>query len=596
MNVGFAEVFSVAEVTAENAVQYMGENFWALLPALAAIVLALLTKEVYISLFLGIFVGGMFLAHGNPINALVRLFEIMAGAIGPSTEVSNGEVVVTGAGNAGILIFILELGILVALMNKAGGAKAFGNWVHSHIKSRKGALLATTGLGCALFMDDYFNRLTNGSIMQPVNDNYRISRAKTAFLVGSISVSVCILVPISSWASAIAGNIGEGMNATSAEAFGYYVKTIFCNFYPILMLLFLVVTSLLGIDLFGLYKHESRAITTGDLTGGLEVSKSDEEITFSPKGRVFDLLIPIAALIASCCTFLLLKTSDGQAMFDTNTSLAMGGCIAIILCLPLYLPRKLMTLKEYTSCFTTGFKSIADVIIILAFAWTLTGVCEEMNLKDFVTAFAYWMGDLDKLLPAIFFLAAMGVAFSTGTSWGTFGIMVPIVVPMSGIMGNEILILTISAVLSGSVFGDQVSPISDATILSAAAAKSNHLGYVKAQLPNALLIAAITFITFLVAGLTKQIWVGWIVALVLFAGLITAAYFIQRKHGRLTDKLYKETLMKEAAAESEGDLPTDSCKVPEEEEAPGEELAKLGLIPESLVKQSEEKSDDEKTA
>ncbi len=554
MTVGFAEVLAAAEVTADNALQFMGEYFWALLPALAAIALALITKEVYISLFLGIFVGAMFLAHGNPINALVRLFEIMAGAIGPSTEAVDGEVVVTGAGNAGILIFILELGILVAMMNRAGGAKAFGNWVHKHIKSRKGALLATTGLGCALFMDDYFNRLTNGSIMQPVNDNYRISRAKTAFLVGSISVSVCILVPISSWASAIASNIGEGMNATSSEAFGYYVQTIFCNFYPILMLLFLVVTSLLGIDLFGLYKHEHHAITTGDLTGGLEVTRAEEELAFSPKGRVFDLVLPIAVLIASCCTFLLLKTGDGEAMFDTNTSLAMGGCLAIIFCLPLYLPRKLMSLKEYTGCFTAGFKSIADVIIILAFAWTLTGVCEAMNLDKFVTAFAYWIGDLKSLLPAIFFLAAMGVAFSTGTSWGTFGIMVPIVVPMGQLIGESTMILTIAAVLSGSVFGDQVSPISDATILSAAAAKSNHLGYVKAQLPNALMIAGITFVTFLVAGLTELIWVGWIVALVLFAGLIVTAYFLQKKKGRLTDKLYKETL----AAEEAGTAPAGS--------------------------------------
>lgn len=541
MGVGLTEIV----ITAENALESMGQYFWALLPALAAIVLALLTKEVYISLFLGVFVGSMFLANGNPINALVELFNIMAESIGPSTAVVDGETVVTGAGNAGILIFILELGILVAMMNKAGGANAFGNWVHKHIKSRKGALLATTGLGCALFMDDYFNRLANGSIMQPVNDKYRISRAKTAFLVGSISVSICILVPISSWASAIAGNIGEGMKATSAEAFGYYVQTIFCNFYPILMLLFLIVTSILGIDLFGMFKQEKYAITTGDVTGGLEVSKTDEVPDFSSKGRVFDLVIPIAALIASCCTLLLLKTSGGEAMFDTNTSLAMGGCIAIIVCLPLYLPRRLMTLKEYTGCFTTGFKSIADVIIILAFAWTLTGVCGAMNLDAFVTAFAYWIGDMKALLPAIFFLAAMGVAFSTGTSWGTFGIMVPIVVPMGQLIGESIMILTIAAVLSGAVFGDQVSPISDATILSAAASKSNHLGYVKAQMPNALMIAGITFVTFLVAGLTGFIWLGWIVALVLFAGLIAAMYIMQKKKGQLTDKLYKEAMQAE---------------------------------------------------
>ena len=557
MGVGLAEIV----ITAENALESMGQYFWALLPAIAAIVLALLTKEVYISLFLGVFVGAMFLANGNPINALVELFNIMAESIGPSTAVVDGQTVVTGAGNAGILIFILELGILVAMMNKAGGANAFGNWVHKHIKSRKGALLATTGLGCALFMDDYFNRLANGSIMQPVNDKYRISRVKTAFLVGSISVSICILVPISSWASAIAGNIGEGMKATSSEAFGYYIKTIFCNFYPILMLLFLIVTSILGIDFFGMFKQEKHAITTGDVTGGLEVSQTDEAPNFSPKGRVFDLIIPIGSLIAMCCVLLLLKDSNGDAVFDTNTALAMGGCFAIIVCLPLYLPRRLMTLKEYTGCFTTGFKSIADVIIILAFAWTLTGVCGAMNLDAFVTAFAYWIGDAKSLLPAIFFLAAMGVAFSTGTSWGTFGIMVPIVVPMGQLIGDSIMILTIAAVLSGAVFGDQVSPISDATILSAASSKSNHLGYVKAQMPNALMIAGITFVTYLIAGLTGWIWLGWIIAIVLFAALIAVMYIAQRRKGQLTDKLYKETLKAEAET---------AATATEESEAPAE--------------------------
>lgn len=535
-----------------DALQQMGQNFWALLPAVMAIVFALITKEVYISLFLGIFTGAMYLGEGNPITALVKLFNIMASAMGPSTAVENGEIVVTGAGNAGILIFILELGILVALIAKAGGANAFGNWIFRHIKTRKGAMLATTVFGCSIFVDDYFNRLTVGSVMQPLNDKYRISRAKTAFIVGTISVCMCIITPISSWASAIASNIGEGLNASSSKAFEVYVQTILCNFYPILMLLFLFATAILGVDFFGLYKHEHHAITTGDPTGGLEVPKSETGAVFNSKGRIWDLLIPIGTLIASCCILLLLK-KDGMAMFDTNTSLAMSGCIALIVCLILYLPRGLMTMKEFTGCFTTGFKSIADVIIILSFAWTLTGICEAMNLSAFVSAFAEWMGGLQSLLPAIFFLASMGTAFATGTSWGTFGIMIPIVVPMGLQIGESMMILTIAAVLSGSSFGDQVSPISDVTILAAASCKSNHLGYVKAQLPNALMVAAIAFITFLVAGFTRMIWVGWIVAAVLFVGMFVTCYFIQRKQGRLTDKLYKETIEREQKAASEGE-------------------------------------------
>lgn len=535
-------------ITAENALQIMGQHVWALLPTVIAIVFALITKEVYISLFLGIFVGAMFLGKGNPITALIEIFNLMAGAVGPSTEVIDGQITITGAGNAGIIIFVIELGILVSLMKQAGGSKAFGDGVFKHIKSRKGAMIATAGLGCVLFMDDYFNRLTVGPIMQPLNDKYRISRAKTAFIVGSVSASVCILVPISSWASAIAGSIGAGLNTTSTEAFGYFVKTIFCNFYPILLILFVIATSVFGIDLFGLFKHEKHAITTGDITGGLEISKTDEVIGCKEKGTVWDLLVPLAVLIASCCTLLLLK-KDGVAMFDTNTSLAVGGCIAILLCAFLYVPRRLMTLKEFTCCMGTGFKSVAEVVLILVFAWTLTGVCEAMNLVDFVTAFTYCLGDAQSLLPAIFFLVAMGTAFATGTSWGTFGIMVPIVVPMGQQIGPDMMIITIAAVLSGSVFGDHVSPISDATILSAAACKSNHLGYVKAQFPSALLVAAITLVAFLVAGLTELIWLGWIVAIGLFAALVVTAYFIQRKKGRLTDKLYKETLAAESGTE-----------------------------------------------
>lgn len=537
-------------MTSSEALQNMGQYFWALLPTIVAIVLALITKEVYISLFIGIFTGAMFLGKGNPITALVELFNSMAGAVGPDTAIEGEEVVITGAGNAGILIFVIELGILVMLMQKAGGAQAFGDKVFSRIKSRKGAMLATTAFGCCMFADDYFNRLSVGPIMQPLNDKYRISRVKTTFIVGSVSVSVCILAPISSWASAIAGYIGADSSISSTEAFGYYLQTIFCNFYPILLLIFLVATTVLGIDLFGLYKHEKRAIITGDLTGGLEMPQLEEIHRSGKKGTIWDLIVPIAVLIASCCTLLLLK-KDGEAMFDTNTSLAIGGCLAIIVCVILYLPRRLMTLKEYTGCFASGFKSIADVIIILAFAWTLSSICKQMNLAEFVAAFAYWMGDAKSLLPAIFFLASMGTAFATGTSWGTFGIMVPIVVPMGQQIGTEMMILAIAAVLSGAVFGDHVSPISDATILSAASCRCNHLGYVKAQMPNALLIAGIALITYLVAGLTGLIWVGWIVAVILLTALVVTAYFIQRKKGRLTDKLYKETLAGEAQTAQE---------------------------------------------
>lgn len=560
-----------SEMTTQEALEAMGANFWALIPAVTAIVLALLTKEVYISLFLGIFVGGMIFAKGNPISALEKIFEIMAGSMGPETEshvvMQNGaplldefgniitETKIIGAGNAGILIFILELGILIAMMNKAGGTKAFGRWVHNHVKSRKGALLATTGIGCLMFMDDYFNRLAVGSIMQPINDQFRISRAKSAFIIGSISVSICILIPVSSWASAITVYVGP-----EAGGFSTYIETIGCNFYPILLLLFLFASAALGIDLFGLYRHEHTAITTGDLLCGMEPSRGEEEVNFNVKGKAIDLILPITVLVISCCILLLIK-KDGEAIFATNTALAMGGCISIIFCLLLYLPRRLMSLKDYTGCFGTGFKSIADVFIILVFAWGLVDMCKALNLNSFVEAFAYWMQDLNVLLPAILFLAAMGCAFATGTSWGTFGIMVPIVAGMGPALGHSLMVITMGAVLSGSVFGDQVSPISDATILAAASCKSNHLGYVKAQMPSALLIAAIAFVSFLVTGLCTlglngfvPVIIGWIVALILFTAFILTAYLIQRKKGGLTDKLYKDILS--AAKPEPADQPT----------------------------------------
>ncbi|MCH5164585.1 MAG: Na+/H+ antiporter NhaC family protein [Clostridiales bacterium] len=534
------------EITTENASKIMGQYFWALIPALVAIILALITKEVYVSLFSGILVGALTYifknAIYNPIEAFGHIFNTMAEAMGPSFDETG---TVTGAGNAGILIFIVELGILVALMNKAGGAQAFGNWVHRHVKSRKGALLATTGLGCILFIDDYFNRLAAGSIMQPINDKYRISRAKTTFIVGSLSVTICILVPISSWASAVASNIKDG------NSFGTYVETIYQNFYPILLIAFLIVTSALGIDMFGLFKHEAHAIKTGDVTGGLEVSGTDEKIDFCDKGRVLDLVLPICVLVVSCCCLLLIKRSDGSELFATETALPISGSIALIFCLALYLPRKLMKLKEFTGCFATGFKSVADVIIIVIFAWTLKGISDSLNLNAFVEAFAVILGDATSILPALFFVVAMGIAFAIGTSWGTFGIMIPVVVAMG--LPHDIMVLTISAVLSGAVFGDGVSPISDATILSAGACKSNHMGYIKAQMPNCLIIAAITFIAFLVSGFVG-VWLGWIIAIVLFTALIITLYFIQKKNGRLTDKMYKDAM---AAAQPEpADQPT----------------------------------------
>lgn len=490
-------------------------TFWALVPALVAIVVALLTKEVYISLFLSIIIGALFVTEFNIAHAIQKVFVEMAAAFGAEYDGGN----LAGSGNGGIIIFILELGVLVALMNKAGGANAFGKWAMKKVTTRKGAQIAATGLGCMLFVDDYFGRLANGSIMQPITDKFYVSRSKLAYIVGAVSVSICILMPVSSWASVIGDTIDAG-NGT--EAFLY---TILCNFYPFLMLTFLFVSISLGIDLFGIRKQELTALRTKDVTCGLKATSSDEKIEISGKGTPLDLILPVGALIVSVCCMLFFANTD------TNTALACGGCIAIIFTMILYLPRKLMSLRQFTACFGEGFKSIAEVVIILVFAWTLVRMCEALGMKEFIETIADKMLGLTWLLPAIFFLCAMGISFSIGTSWGTFLIMVPIVVDF-GLSGSTHW-LTIAAVLSGSVFGNQVSPISDTTILSASACKANHLEYVKAQMPTALIIAAIALLSFLAAGLSDTVWVGWIVAIVLLGAFITTAYFVLKRKNEI---------------------------------------------------------------
>ena len=489
----------------------MEGTFWAIVPTLIAVIFALITKEVFISLFIGIFTGAMIIAGGNPIVALSELFNIMAAKTGADFVVTNGEASIAGLGNAGILIFILELGIIVALMNKSGGTAAFGNMMIRRIKSEKSALMTTTGLGCLIFMDDYFNRLAVGSIMRPVADKYGISRVKLAYIIGSVSVSICILIPISSWASAISGNIGEGLGE-GGNAFDIYLSTLMCNFYPILTLLLLFISPLLNIEL--IKKPKSEAPVT-----------DAEQAEQSTKGKPIDLILPIATLILLSIVFMFFSP------YSSETTLVMSGALTILLCLVLYLPRRIMSIKEFTGCFSSGFKSIVDVIIILVFAWTLTGVCEKLEVGAFIRGLTAGMGDAQTLLPAILFVAAMGTAFSTGTAWGTFGMLVPLTVPMFEAY-STLQILSIAAVLSGSVFGNQVSPISDSTLLASKVCECDHMSLIKSQLPAALMIAAIAFCAFLVSGLTSKIWLGWIVAVVLFVALILVAYTKKRSHNK----------------------------------------------------------------
>lgn len=476
----------------------MAGTFWAIVPTLIAVIMAIITKEVFISLFVGLLAGVLIISGGNPISAFNELFSIMVKKMGADYELSNDKLTILGLGNAGVIIFILELGIIVALMNRSGGTKAFGRSIMRHIKSQKGALLSTTGLGCMIFMDDYFNRLAIGSIMRPVADKYGISRIKLAYIIGSVSISICILIPISSWASAITGNIGEGM--PQGNAFNLYLNTLLCNFYPILTLAFLFLSPLLGIEPVGMKNFQT------------SFTQQCENVT-NDKGKVYDLVLPISTLVASSIGLMLFTS------YSSETALVMSGAFTILLCFILYVPRKIMSPKQFTSCLKEGFKSVGDVMLILVFAWTLTGVCERLDVASLIRNLTADMGSAQTLLPALLFVAAMGTAFSIGTAWGTFGLLVPIAVPMFDAF-STLQILSIAAVLSGSVFGNQVSPISDSTILASNVCECDHIKFVKAQLPNAMIIAAIAFCGFLLSGLTQKIWSGWVVVSVLFVGLL----------------------------------------------------------------------------
>ena len=330
-----------------------------------------------------------------------------------------------------------------------------------------------------MFTDDYFNRLAVGTIMKPIADRFDIPRIKLAQYVCGISVCVCILVPISSWASAITGNIGESMDG----AFSAYLRTLTCNFYPVLMLAFLFISPLIGAKK-----------SVGAATVAME----------KPKGKSIDLVLPIVALVGST---LLLMTK-----FDSETALAMGGAIALITCFLLYLPRKVMTLREFTGCFGDGLRATAEVIMILVLAWTLTGVCEKLDLSAFISSLTASMGDAKSFLPAIMFLAAMGASFATGTAWGTFGMLVPLAVPMFEPL-STMQILTISAVLSGAVFGNQASPISDSALLASSICECDHIKFIHTQLPALLAVAAASMLGFLASGLSGHIWAGWLAAI-----------------------------------------------------------------------------------
>ncbi|MBQ8174874.1 MAG: Na+/H+ antiporter NhaC family protein [Clostridia bacterium] len=491
-------------------------TIWALLPPIIAIGLALITKEVYSSLFIGILSGAL----------LASDFSVF----GTVDAIINDGLISAVSGSAGIFIFLVELGIIVALINKAGGSVAFGEWAKKNIKSRVGAILATFLLGVLIFVDDYFNCLTVGSVMRPVTDSKRVSRSKLSYIIDATAAPVCMIAPISSWAAAVSGYAPEG------EGLTLFIKAIPYNFYSLLTLVFVVALALMRFDYGPMRLHEKNAIENGDLYTSGEKNES-AEVTPSSRGRVYDLVVPVVVLIV-CCVFALVYVGyqlggkdfiDAFASTDATVGLPWGGLISLVLIIIYMICRGVISFKESMECVPQGFIAMVPAILILTFATGLKDMTGILGAK-------YFVGDLmsgsaaalGSLLPAIIFLVACVLSFATGTSWGTFGILIPIVTAIFP-ADSELLIIGMSACLAGAVCGDHCSPISDTTIMSSAGGQCNHLNHVSTQMPYAVTVAAISFVMFLISGFVQNIWICLPLGIVLTVATLFVIKLIVKK-------------------------------------------------------------------
>lgn len=495
---------------AEEATEYVPEmyaTFWALVPPIVAIALALITKEVYSSLFIGILVGGLFYSGFGFEGTILHVFE-------------DGIVsVLSDSYNVGILIFLVILGTMVCLMNRAGGSAAFGRWASEHVKSRVGAQLATILLGVLIFIDDYFNCLTVGSVMRPVADKAKVSRAKLAYLIDATAAPICIIAPISSWAAAVTGFVkGE-------DGFSIFIRAIPYNFYALLTLVMMVTMVVMKMEYGPMKLHEQNALK-GDLftTPDRPYANASEGAEENKNGKVIDLVIPIISLIV-CCVIGMIYTGgffDGKGFIeafsasDASVGLMLGSFFGLIITMVLYISRKVLSFHDCMECIPEGFKAMVPAILILTFAWTLKAMTESLGAAEYVAAVvkASATGVLN-LLPAIIFIVACFLAFATGTSWGTFGILIPIVVNVFSGTNETMMIISISACMAGAVCGDHCSPISDTTIMASAGAQSNHINHVNTQLPYAITCAGVSFVTYIVAGFVQSAWIALPVGVIL---------------------------------------------------------------------------------
>ena len=523
-NVGVDENFganiAAALETVRESISSYG-TFLSLLPPVIAIALALITKEVYSSLFIGILSGALIYSNLNIWGMLTNTCDVMIGKLSDSW-------------NVGILIFLVLLGMMVSLVNKAGGSAAYGRWASKHIKSRTGAVLSTALLGTLIFIDDYFNCLTVGSVMRPVTDKHNISRSKLAFLIDATAAPVCIIAPISSWAAAVSSVAPEG------QGLNLFISAIPYNLYALLCLACVVLMALMKLDFGKMREHELNAMN-GDLFSSADHSYEEAAMAENEKGKVIDLVLPVLSLIVSCVMTMVytggffdagsecyMNFIDSFANSDASVGLVLGAVIAIAFTMLLYFCRKVITFKDFADSFSEGLKAMSSAILILTFAWTLSGVTSQLGATVFVAEFVRTSAShLANFLPAIVFLIAVFLAFATGTSWGTFGVLLPIVCAV--FPSGELMVISVSACLAGAVCGDHCSPISDTTIMASAGAQCDHINHVSTQLPYAILVAGVSFVGYIMAGFVQNAWIVLPASLALLVVVLLVIRALQAK-------------------------------------------------------------------
>ena len=515
---------STTVFAADTSAEYVPQLYatiWSLVPPVVAIVLALITKEVYSSLFVGILIGGAFWSGFKPEATILHVFQ--DGVVG----------VLTDSYNMGILVFLVILGVMVCMMNKAGGSAAFGRWAKEHIKTRAGAQLATIALGVLIFIDDYFNCLTVGSVMRPVTDSHNVSRAKLAYLIDATAAPICIIAPISSWAAAVTGFVkGE-------DGFSIFIRAIPYNYYAILTIIMMVTLVFAKEDYGPMKAHEKNAIE-GDLftTGDRPFENATENAIYN-KGKVIDLVFPILSLIVCCVIGMIYSGGffsgtgfvEAFSGSDASVGLMLGSFFAMVITIVFYAVRKVLRFSDSMACIPEGFKAMVPAILILTFAWTLKAMTDSLGAAPFVASVMNSAaGGLMNLLPAIIFLVGCFLAFATGTSWGTFGILIPIVVAVFQGTNETMMIISISACMAGAVCGDHCSPISDTTIMASAGAQCNHVNHVSTQLPYAMTVAAVSCVIYVIAGIVQNAVICLVIGIALQIGVLLAIKAITKDH------------------------------------------------------------------